>query len=271
MKKLKKLLLYLTPFMTLALPVGALANPITCAGFSGFACAQNTGTLTSIDHHDIYTWGFNGINLNGQTITGATIAFKQITNWDFNQNRLDIDLLDTPTSANTVAAGGAVNSVQVNTNSGEIPFADWNDDFLHTNTNIGMNLGQGDFRYSLTALNSAAYGMVGIGSNLSADYASDLGHAGTVDATHSFNGPEHPVDYTYTLSQADLNKLALFINNGGNFAFGFNEDCHFYDSSVTFQMTVAPVPEPGSMSHLIIGLGAMAYFLRKRRPSGRSV
>jgi hypothetical protein len=260
---MKRIWLYLAPVMIFA--GSALANPYTCASFSGFACAQNTGTLTSIDHHDIYTWGFNSLNLAGKTITGATIAFSQITNWDTNVNRLDIDLLDSPKSANTVASGGAVNWVQVNTNSGDIPMANWNDDFLHNNTNVGTNLGQGDFRYSLTAMNSAAYGMVGIGTNLSADYASDLGHAGTMDATHSFNGPGHPSNYTYTFTAADLTKLALFINNGGDFAFGFNEDCHFYDSSVTFQMTVASTPEPGSIVLLITGLAAMAYAMRKRR------
>ena len=95
---MKKHWLYPAPLMILALPGSVLANPYTCVAYSGFACAQNTGTLTSLDHHDIYTWGFNGINLTGQTIIGATIAFKQITNWDINVNRLDIDLLDTPKS-----------------------------------------------------------------------------------------------------------------------------------------------------------------------------
>ena len=93
-----------------------------------------------------------------------------------------------------------------------------------------------------------------------------MGHAGTVDSTHSF-ALSPAVDYTYSFSAADLAKLAQFINNGGDFAFGFNPDCHYFDTSVTMQITLgnatSSVPEP--MSILLLGTVALVVTRQMRR------
>lgn len=267
----KRSFLSLFAVAAFALPGIAFADQYTCSGFTTGLCAQQSGSspLTQIDHHDIYTWGFNGISLAGKTVLSATIAFTQINNWDTNQNRLYIDLLDSPNSKNSVPSGGAVNSIQVDTNAGDVGIANWNDDFLHNNTNsVGAN-GGGDWRYSLTANGSAAKGLVAVGANDTPDHANDLGHAGTQDGTHSFAGPGSPVNYTYTFSATDLTTLASYINNGGDFAFGFSPDCHYFDTAVTMQISLgnASVPEPKS----ILLLGAVAFLLLRRIQRKRSI
>jgi hypothetical protein len=52
-------------------------------------------TLDNLDHHSAYTWRIDNINLGGSTITGATLTFNHIANWDSNPNMLFIHLLDT--------------------------------------------------------------------------------------------------------------------------------------------------------------------------------
>ena len=278
---MKRSFLSLFAFAALALPGIAFADQYNCSGFTGGAggglCAQQSGSsaLTQIDHHDIYTWGFSGISLAGKTILSATLAFSQIYNWDTNQNRLYIDLLNSPNSKSSVASGGSVNFTQVNTNSGDVGIAYWNDDFLHINTNsVGAN-GGGDWRYALTANGSAAAGLVAVGANDTPDHVNDLLHAGTQDGTHSFYGPQAQsghaaVDYTYTFSGTDLSTLASYINAGGDFAFGFSPDCHYFDNSVTMQISLgnaaSPVPEPGS----ILLLGTAAFFVIRKIRQKRS-
>jgi hypothetical protein len=100
LKLLKNLFLTLIAFVVLGVPVTALADSFT---YQAPVTAANQGSGGSqqfnLDHHDAYTWRIDNVNLAGQTVTGATLTFSNIRNWDSNPNMLFIHLLDTAKSA----------------------------------------------------------------------------------------------------------------------------------------------------------------------------
>jgi hypothetical protein len=105
---LKKLLLAFAAIAMLGLPATTLADTIT---FSAPVTARNNDTNTrnpnngnysgglnqfDLDHHSAYTWRIDNINLPaGQSITGATLTFSSMRNWDGNANTLFVHLFDT--------------------------------------------------------------------------------------------------------------------------------------------------------------------------------
>src|SRR5688572_19498415 len=102
-----KNLLVLAALSLLILPSAALADTIT---FTIPTTAANTNGGTDntnqtdyqggvnqfdLDHHNAYTWRISGVAIPaGHTITGATLTFRDIANWDTNANRLFVHLLD---------------------------------------------------------------------------------------------------------------------------------------------------------------------------------
>ena len=60
-----------------------------------YTYAPNPVDLNDLDHHSAYTWRIDNINLAGAAITGATLTFKNIANWDANPNILFMHLFDT--------------------------------------------------------------------------------------------------------------------------------------------------------------------------------
>jgi PEP-CTERM motif-containing protein len=92
----RKLILLFATAILFALPTVASADVIT---FNAPATAPNAGNggprQVDLDHHSAYAWRINGVNLAGQTITGATLTIRNISNWDSNPNMLFIHLLDT--------------------------------------------------------------------------------------------------------------------------------------------------------------------------------
>jgi hypothetical protein len=97
---LKRTFFLLLAIVVLSVPAAVNADTLT---FQDRATAPNAGSggpnQFDLDHHSAYTWRIDNVNLTGQTITGATLTFTNIRNWDSNPNMLFIHLLDSARSA----------------------------------------------------------------------------------------------------------------------------------------------------------------------------
>lgn len=125
---MKKLFLLCAALTLIGLPVTAWAGTIT---FQAPVTAGNTnsssnnpnsssyqggGNQVDLDHHSAYTWRINNINLPaGQVISGATLTFTNMRNWDANTNMLFVHLFDTSLNSGissfTDAAGAPVTNI----------------------------------------------------------------------------------------------------------------------------------------------------------------
>ncbi len=118
---MRKLFLIFAALLVIALPTIASADVIT---FTAPPTAPNSGNggpqQFDLDHHSAYTWQIGGQNLSGQTIAGATLTIRNISNWDTNPNMLFIHLLDTARNAGvasfTDASGVPVPTSQIQDN-----------------------------------------------------------------------------------------------------------------------------------------------------------
>jgi hypothetical protein len=124
---------------------------ITCAvGFACLATGANAATstmswqptptdLNDLDHHDVYTWRIDPINLSNVSITSATLTFTNIANWDSNTNMLFVWLLDT-------ASGSGVSTTHDVTSS-QAPVIDISDFF--TNASLSPLVASGTAKIKL--------------------------------------------------------------------------------------------------------------------------
>ena len=70
-------------------------------------------------------------------------------------------------------------------------------------------------------------------------------------------------DLTYVFSPTDLVTLTTYLGDG-NFGFGFDPDCHFYNNGITFTVETAAVPIPGTLWLLGSGLLGILGIRRKQ-------
>lgn len=117
----------------MTIKINRLLLGITCAAV--FACLAtgasaatttmsfepNPVDLNDLDHHDVYTWRIDNINLSNVSITSATLTFTNIANWDSNPNMLFAWLLDT-------ASGSGVRTTQ-DVDANQAPVTDISDFF----------------------------------------------------------------------------------------------------------------------------------------------
>ena len=90
------------------------------------------------------------------------------------------------------------------------------------------------------------------------------GTANTFLAGQSFTTTSTNFVYTFTADQLKI--LSAYFLNGGDIAFGFDPDCHFWNDGIVFTFTTAPnpVPEPTTLALLGTGLAGL-YYGRKRK------
>ena len=254
---MRRLLLLLATLALLAVPSVALADTLT---FSPTATAPNSNGATDntnendyqgganqfdLDHHRAYTWRINNILIpSGHVITGATITFRNIANWDTNANRLFVHLLDTSRNFSSAISGRSqtVNGITWYEDASGAPVTTISDHFAGSNENLVLS-STGD-----TLLFDEDFNMVGQG------------------------GYNNAVNFTHTFNAAQLMALASYIANGGNIAFGFDPDCHYWNNGIVFTInTQQPVPEPATLGLLGTGLTSVGFYLRRRRQIKKSI
>lgn len=229
----------------------------------------NNADLRDLPHAYAYSWGLDASMLQGKEIVSATLSFDKLHNWKSNENNaLYINLLDY----------AAINVTEFFDDD------DWNtgdwDDANHFK-NDGISLDRLNYNYDgdptkvWKQVNGNWQFVSGIGSDglYSRRSADDV--TITQDGTVQLNdlqGKMSPMyDVAIKFNQDELNTLTDYIVNGGNFGFGFDADCHFYNNGVSFSIQTkdapANVPEPGSLSLMLLGLTSLtgAFFIRKRK------
>jgi hypothetical protein len=230
--------------LVFSLILGCLVLCAAAAYAGEYEFTPNPSNLNDLSHDRWYLWKFAWAVSSNSEIVGATLTFTDITNWAYEPlNRLQLHLINDPSTASWTKIGertewGALQKTYERTD---------NDNSLDS-----FGVGANDKR-------------IGIYRDLD----------GTYHQTHLPSDPEITFDFanlanipsTVTPAPSDVNLIDDFNlwAADGNWAIGFDPDCHYFNNGVKLTITTrTTVPEPMSLMLGVMGLGSVAGLRRLR-------
>jgi hypothetical protein len=213
---MKNLRLLITISFVLVCVFSILPSP---AHSGTYTFSPSQSDLGELDHNNYYKWGIKWNLPSGETITGATLTYKNIYDWTQETDHLYTHLLD-----------------KVKDPNGPSHLPNW------------FNNG-GYSTITITGTDNEGGGDKFTGKGL---FLGDWHDPG--------GGFPSNFDLVYTMPASHFSWLS-----DGNFGFGIDPDCHYYNDGITFNITTThEAPEPATMFLLGSGLIGLAALARRK-------
>jgi hypothetical protein len=284
------------------LVLASLAIPVSASAGSLVFIPPNTSDFQDLDHHYVYTWVIRNIDTllpgGAASITGASLTFNNIRNWNESPNRLYLALLSEARETNATSVSNNVTTLlrigngdtNGNTNVSSSIYRIQDDPDLNNNTVTFRDDIAKDTAGSTPASRYTTAGQLlipGVSTGVTAlgnqfgvgNYGGSLTNMqeGWVkgakgDSDESFD--DVPETFTLNFNATALADLISYINNDGEIALGLDPDCHFFNDGIVFtiftqdQQGGGAVPEPATLS--MFGLGLAALYRRRRQMKNRA-
>lgn len=241
-------------------------SSVASAGTYTFSSRDLGGTRSDfedLDHTKAYLWAFHWQPAAGEVITGATLSFSSIYNWDDNKNWLGIYLIKDKLPTGGTTGWSAWSSDRFGNND------------LTPDTAVFQKSDGPDGTVNVAKPFDTVVNKVLVGAYSDTRHGSVIKDSPVFDFAHpELKSASTPTwgwsIYNQPLQASALDELSAWSADG-NWALGIDPDCHFYNRGVILTITTGQpttnndVPEPISMVLGALGLGMVAGFKRRRK------